>query len=583
MLRFLGRVLAVIVGLFLAVGLSIWIFTLFIPSDIVKIENNSVLKLTLSRPIVERSVDNPFGNLPGADQSGIGLMELKAAIKKARNDAKIKGIFLHLTYINGGFASIEEIRNALLDFKTSKKFIYAYGEVFSEGAYYLASVADKIFLNPAGGMEINGLSTTIPFFKGAMEKLEIKPEIFRVGDYKSAVEPFMTDKMSEANRRQTTSYLNSMYSTYLTKVAAARNINLEELTKISSEFLVQTPEDAVKYKLVTRTAYYDEVESEIKKVVGLKDEQKIEFVNLEKYQKTENTESLGNAENRIAVIVGEGEITSGKSTDNSIGSETIAEEIRRARLDKKVKAIVLRINSPGGSALASDVMWREVQLARKVKPVIASMSDVAASGGYYMAMGCDAIVAQPNTITGSIGVFGILFNTKSFFKNKLGITYDQVETGKYSAIGNPNEEMNEEERKMIQASVNQIYEDFTKKAAEGRKLPLDSLRGLAGGRVWSGLEAKSKGLVDQLGGFDDAVKLAAQKAKLKEGDYRLRYYPTQKSYFEKISELFETKAQMPEKILQEKLGELYPYYQLLERIKNTHPIQARMPFDIVIK
>jgi protease IV len=582
--RFFSNILATTLGLGLFILLLFWIFSWFIPSDEVKIADNSVLHLNFNKPILERSVDNPFDDLPISDQAaGIGLVELKAAIRKAKNDPKIKGIYLEMSMIQAGFATIEEIRNALIDFKTSKKFVYAYGEFMTEGAYYLASIADKIYLNPAGGLEFNGLASTLTFFRGAMDKLEIKPEIFRVGEFKSAIEPFVLDKMSEANRKQYEELLNSVYDFYLANVAKSRQISLPELTKVSKEFLVQTPKDALKYQLITHLAYYDEVEAEIKKAIGLKEKDDIEFVNFKTYDKAPNPESLGNFDNRIAIIVGEGEILSGKSTDNTIGSETIAAEIRKARQDKKVKAIVLRINSPGGSALASDVMWREVLLARKVKPVIASMSDLAASGGYYMAMGCDAIVAQPNTITGSIGVFGILFNTKDFFKNKLGITYDQVETGEYSNLMNSNFEMNEEERKMVQAAINQIYEDFTTKAAQGRKMNVDSLKKIAGGRVWSGISAKKLGLVDALGGLEDAVKLAAQKAKLKDGDYRVRYYPTQKSFYEKLMDSFQTKAKTEERLIQEKLGELYPYYRLMQQIKKTYYVQARLPYDIVIK
>ncbi|MCU0443516.1 MAG: signal peptide peptidase SppA [Microscillaceae bacterium] len=582
--RFFSNILATALGLGLFIGLFFWIFSWFVPSDEVKIADNSVLRLNLNRPILERTVDNPFNDLPISDQSsGIGLVELKAAIRKAKNDSKIKGIYLEVSMIQAGFATIEDIRNALIDFKTSKKFVYAYSEFMTEGAYYLASVADKIYLNPAGGLEFNGLASTLTFFRGAMEKLEIKPEIFRVGEFKSAVEPFLLDKMSDANRKQYEELLNSVYGFYLANVAKSRQIELSELTRISKEYLAQTPKDALKYRLVTHLAYYDEVEAEMKKNLKLKEKDDIEFVSFKTYDKAPDTEKLGNYDNRIAVIVGEGEIFSGKSSDNTIGSETIAAEIRKARQDKKVKAIVLRINSPGGSALASDVMWREVMLAKKVKPVIASMSDVAASGGYYMAMACDAIVAQPNTITGSIGVFGVLFNTKDFFKNKLGITYDQVETGEYSNLANPNFEMNEQERKMVQTAINQIYDDFTGKAAQGRKMPLDSLKKIAGGRVWSGISAKKLGLVDALGNLEDAVKLAAQKAKLKEGDYRLRYYPTQKTFYEKLMDTFQTQAKTEERLIQEKLGELYPYYRIMQQVKKTYYVQARLPYDIEIK
>jgi protease-4 len=433
-------------------------------------------------------------------------------------------------------------------------------------------------------MELNGLSAQYTFYKGSMEKLEVKPEIFRVGEFKSAVEPFLLDKMSEANREQTASFLNSIYNYVLKNIANARKISVVELRRISDEFLVRKPEDALKYKLVTHLAYYDEVEAEMKKKLGLKEKDKINFVNHNEYEKVPATEKEKYSENKIAVIIGEGDIQSGNSTDESIGSETIAQEIRRARLDKNIKAIVLRINSPGGSALASDVMWREVIEAKKVKPVIASMSDVAASGGYYMAMGCDAIVAQPTTITGSIGIFGMLFNAEGLYKNKLGMSSDRVSTGKFADIRSAilDRSLTEQEREMIQNWVNEGYEDFTAKAAKGRKMSHEDLKKVASGRVWSGVEAKERGLVDKLGSFEDAIVLAAEKAKLKKGEYRLRYYPAQKTFVEKVTELLNAEAKA-EKLLNEKLGALYPALQILEKMKRQEVMQARMGFEMEIR
>lgn len=559
---------------------------LFSPSETVGIKSNSVLKLTLSQPILERSVDNPLSDLglpieTGAN--GIGLMNLKDAIRKAKKDDNIKGIFLYLSSTQAGFATLQEIRDALLDFKKSKKFIYAYGEYYSEGAYYLASVADKIFLNPNGDVELNGLTANRSFYKGALEKLEIKAEVFKVGEFKSAVEPFLLDKMSEANRKQTLSYLNSIYDFYLENVAKSRNIPLAELTKISDSLLIREAEDALRFKVVTQIAYYDEVEADLKKTLKLKEKDKIEFVELAKYENVEEKDKPAFSSNKIAVIVGQGEIGTGKGDESSIGSTTIIEELKKARDDKNVKAIVLRINSPGGSALASDLMWREIELTKKVKPIIASMSDVAASGGYYMAMACDQIVAQPNTITGSIGIFGMLFNLTDFYKNKMGITSDYVSTGKFADLSSAllDRDLTEEEKKIIQTSVNKGYEEFTSKAAKGRKMTIEKLKSVASGRVWSGIEAKANGLVDVLGSFDDAVKLAAQKAKLKEGDYRLRFLPVEKKFFDKISEMFNTKAQ--EKILKERFGEFFPYFKLIEQIKGQDFLQAKLPYSLEVK
>lgn len=592
-MQFLKYVLATIVGIFLfsVIGflLLLGIAASASKSETATIEDNSVLKLSFDKPIREREgAENPFEGLdiPGANNSSsIGIVEFKKALAKAKTDDKIKGIYMDMGFVMSGFASMEEIRNALIDFKKSKKFIVAYGEIYSEGAYYLASVADKIYLNPAGMLELNGLNTTITFFKGSMEKLEIKPEIFKVGDFKSAVEPFLLDKMSEPNKIQTTSFLNSIYGYYLDKVAESRGIDRKQLEVISDSMLVREAPDALKYKLVTDLGYYDQVQSELRKLLKIKAEDKIEFVSLSSYEanaseKKVKNESKGTGD-RVAVIFASGEIQSGKGSDETIGSDRIAEAIRKARLDKKVKAVVLRINSPGGSAMASDVMWREVMLTKEVKPIIASMSDVAASGGYYMAMACDTIVAQPNTITGSIGVFGLMFNAQDFLKNKLGITTDGVKTGEFSDLGNASRPLTAYERKVIQQSVEHIYADFTTKAAEGRNMKVEDLRAVASGRVWSGIEAKEKGLVDVLGGLDDAVKIAAAAAKLKEGEYRVKESPAQESFFDKFMSNLSDDANS--KIFNAQFGEYAQYVQQLKSLEGKKGIQARMPFDIIFQ
>ena len=391
MFQFLKFTLATIVGLIIFFVLGFFMFALLIPDDTVSIESNSVLRLNLSQPILERSIDNPLSDLDvpiSNDPFGVGLVELKKNIRKAKDDKKIKGIFLSLSGVSTGFAILEELRDVLLEFKSSGKFIYAYGEAYSEGAYYLASIADKIYLNPAGGMEFNGLTAELSFYKNALDKLNVEPVIFRVGDFKSAVEPYILDQMSDENRLQLEALLNSIYDNYLSKVAESRKLDAKKLEEISDKMLVQTPEDALKHKLVDKLAYYPEVEDELRKKLELKEDAKIKFVSFKKYEKTAGG-SVSTSSNRIAVIIGQGEIRSGNGDDGIIGSETIAKELRKARNNDKVKAVVLRINSPGGSALASDVMWNEIMLTKKEKPVIASMSDYAASGGYYMAMGCD--------------------------------------------------------------------------------------------------------------------------------------------------------------------------------------------------
>jgi protease-4 len=590
MLSFLKYVFATIVALFLFFFLLMLLLAGIASmsgTEEVKVKDNSVLKISLDKQVQERASDDPFSELelPGLEEAGnIGLIELKKTIAKAKDDDKIKGIYLELSSTKAGFASLEEIRNALLDFKKSKKFIIAYGEYFTEGAYYIASVADEIVLNPMGVIEFNGLYSEIPFVKGTLSKLEVEPEIFRVGEYKSAVEPFILDKMSDANRVQTSSFLNSIYSHYLQAVSKTRNIPLERLKVISDSMLVRNAELAVEHNLATKVGYYDEVLDMIKTKLKLKEDEEVNFISDKKYEKAPDPKSEDKklAENKIAVIIASGEIQGGKGNeDEVIGSDKIAEEIRKAREDKKVKAIVLRINSPGGSALASDVMWREIQLAKKVKPIVASMSDVAASGGYYMAMGCSKIVAHPTTITGSIGVFGLVFNAKGLLNNKLGVTVDGVKTGTFSDIATMTRAHNAAEKAIIQKEVNHIYDVFTSKAAEGRGMSQDDLKKVASGRVWSGAEAKEINLIDEFGGLDEAVKLAAKLANLGENDYRLRYLPAKKNFFESL--LAQLSEEAETRMAKAYLGEHFELVHRVKHLKKLEGVQARLPFDIVIQ
>ncbi len=589
MLKFLKYSFATVFGIFLFILIFVGIAFMFAPSGKPSIKDSSVLELKLNEAILEQSAENPLADLDlpisSGEPSGVGLIDIKKAIRYAITDDKIKGIVLRMTGVSAGFATMQEVREVLLEFKEkSKKFVYAYSDYYSEGAYYLASVADKIYLNPSGDLEMNGLVTQPTFFKGTLEKLEVKPEIFRVGTFKSAVEPFLLDKMSDASREQTTAFMNSIYNFYLTNVSKSRNITVEKLKMISDSMLVREAKDALTHGLVTNVAYFDEFDDMLRKQLKVAEKEKINKVSLKKYMDVAEDKS-NSSSNRIAVIIGQGEITTGTNEDG-IGSDVIVAELRKARKDKEVKAIVLRINSPGGSALASDIMWREIQITKKVKPVIASMGDYAASGGYYMAMGCDAIVAQPNTLTGSIGVFGMMFYTGDMFKNKMGMTFDEVATGKYSGLGNPNKPMTNDERKIIQKSVEKIYEEFTTKAAEGRKMNVEDLRKIASGRVWTGEQGKANGLVDKLGNFEDAVALAVEKAKLKKDDYKLKYYPTKKDFFAKISEKLggaKITEQALNKYLEEKMGDAYKYYQFLEKMNKMDRIQARIPFMLEFK
>src|SRR5688572_13469935 len=459
MWQFFKFVLATIVGLvlffFIGFILLLGIASVASSDEEVSIDENSVLELKLDKPIAERKADDPFTDL-GIPMMGVrndlGLQEIKDAIRKAKADKNIDGIYLNVSRVQAGMATLEEIRNELLNFKKSGKFVVAYNDLCSEKSYYLTSVADKIYLNPAGTLEFNGLSSELFFFKGMLEKLDIKPYIFKVGEFKSAVEPFFLDKMSEPSRLQTTAFLNSLNQFALQNIAKARKLPYEKMKAVSDSMLVHNADDALKYGLVTDLGYYDEALDFMKKKTGTKTKEELNLVSLKKYEKVKG-EDENTGSNKIAVIYASGDIVDGDGDEDNIGGDKYAEAIRKARLDDKVKAVVLRINSGGGSALASDVMWREVMLTKKVKPIIASMSDVAASGGYYMAMACDTIVAHPNTITGSIGVFGVLANFEDFLKNKIGITVDRVKTGKFSDVPTITRDMSEYEKQTIQKEV----------------------------------------------------------------------------------------------------------------------------------
>jgi protease-4 len=586
MLQFLKYTLATIVGLFLFSFLMflvlVGIVAVASSEGEVSVEKNSVLELNLDKPIQERGGNDPFESLGLIDglSNVYGLNEIKASIRHAKNNDKIKGIYLNVEILSAGMATVQEIRDELLDFKKSGKFIVAYNDICSEKAYYLTSVAHRQYLHPQGVLELNGLSSEVMFFKGTLEKLDIQPYIFKVGEYKSAVEPFILDKMSAPSRQQVTSFLNSLNDFSLQNLAKSKGKTFAQLQHISDSMLVRTPEDALKLGLVTNVGYFDEAITFMKKKAGLKEDDKLYLVDIRKYKKVAAQEEEEYAKNKIAVIYAEGEIVNGEGSSGNIGGTKYAEEIRKARKDKNVKAIVLRINSPGGSASASDVIWREVMLTKKVKPVIASMSDVAASGGYYIAMACDTIVAHPNTITGSIGVFGMFANLAPFLENKLGITVDRVKTGPYADMPSVTRKLTEVEKQIVQQQVERIYQDFTTKAAQGRGMPVAALRKVASGRVWSGIEAKEHGLVDVFGSLEDAIKIAAIRANIKD-KYRLHHLPVQKTFFDEILTGMETRIQTH--FLKTELGEAYPYYEKMKSLRQFEGIQARMPYDFLIQ
>ena len=578
----LGSLLALflffIIGIFLVAGI---IGAAMSGGDesLTTISDNSVLRLELNVPITELEVEDPFEGLPlpGIESGSIGLIQLKQAIDHAASDPKIKGIYLDVSFFMGGYATAREIRQSLEEFKATGKWVIAYSEMMSESSYYIASAADKIFLNPEGDLEFNGLSVEIGFFKQLFDKLEIKPEVFRVGDFKSAVEPFLLDKMSDENRLQLNVLLGSMYGTLLSDIAASRQREAADLRAIADKALVTSARQAREHRLVDSLMYYDQVEDYLRDKLGLAEDKKITFARYGKYRKSFATASK--SKNEIAVIVADGDILPGEAQPGVVGSETFAEQLRKARKNDNVKAIVLRINSPGGSSLASDVMWREIVLASEEKPVIASMGDYAASGGYYLAMACDTIVTQPNTITGSIGVFSILYDASDFLKNKLGITFDEVRTGQTGDLITFTRPLNAQERNIWQNRTNEIYETFTTKAAQGRGMAVEDIKDIASGRVWSGKQALVNGLADVEGGLADALALAAGQAGVGE-DYKVRFYPKPKTLLEMwFDNLEETSS---EKAMREKLGTAYPLYREWQQLEKLKGNQARLPFSIKV-
>lgn len=594
MKQFFKFLLATVLGIFISVFLLVIILVAIagLSDKPVKVEANSILHIKLDKRILDRASDGPFENFDkfsGEFEDQIGLKkDILDNLKKAKTDDKIKGILLELDLIQGGMATLDEIRNSLIDFKTSGKFIYAYSELYSQKAYYLASVADSIFIYPEGVLEFRGLNTQVAFLKGLLEKLEVEPQIIRGKNnkFKSAVEPFFLDRMSDANREQTSKYVGSIWDHLVKGISESRKISVDDLKLIADSLHIRKAEDAVKYKLADAVFYKDELLEFLRVKTGAEDEKKIRFITLKKYTrsgKEEDEEEDGKgkfSKDKIAVIYAQGDIISGKGDNETIGSERISAAIRKARKDEKVKAIVLRVNSPGGSALASDVIWREAGIAKKVKPVIVSMGDVAASGGYYISCNADTILASPVTITGSIGVFGVLPNAQKFFNNKLGVTFDGVKTNKFADIGTLVRPLSDEEFNIIQQEVDNIYEDFIGKVSEGRGISTANVDSIGQGRVWSGVDAKNIGLVDGFGGIEKAIEIAAAKAGIT--DYRLTYLPLKEDPIEQIMKDLFGGDEEESKIIASALGTNYKYYKQLKSIIEMRGTQARLPYLIEI-
>ena len=540
-----------------------------------KTKANSLLEINLSEKIVDRSSEFSFdfGNFSD-EPTPLGLDDILKSIEKAKHDNNIKGIYLNIDMVNSNMASLEEIRDKLQEFKDSTdKFILSYSEVYSQKAFYISSVADKIYLHPEGYLEFKGLNYEGMFFKQALAKLEIEPQIIRHGKFKSAVEPFILDKMSDSNREQVKRFINSIWEDVKSDIAEGRNLSDDELNNIAENLLIQSAKDAVDYKLADALQYQDQVDDTLRKRLDIEDNKKIEKISLRKYIDVGVSTKKKFSKDKIAVIYAQGSINSGDGNNETIGSETTSKAIRKARKNDKIKAIVLRVNSPGGSALASETILREMDLAKKVKPVVVSMGDVAASGGYYIACKADTIVANPTTITGSIGVFGVLMNLEKMMTNKLGITTDRVKTNQFADLASPTRALSESERAIIQNQVELIYDKFISNVSEGRNMSKEEVDAIGQGRVWTGKDAIELGLVDVLGGMEDAIAIAADMANL--DSYRITKLPIEKNPIEKILE--DLGGQVKTRIIKNELGSAFPYYKQMNEIVNMEKIQMRMP------
>ncbi len=589
MKQFFKFMFASMLGFFLSCFLMMFLSLIFIAALVsisdkeTSIPSKSVLLIKLDEPIQERSQESPFTDIPFRGfqyLTTLGLDDIIKDIKKAEKDPKIEGILLDINELMIGYATTEEIREALLDFKKSGKFIYSYSDFYTQKSYYLASASDKVFLNPLGELEWKGLDASIMFYKGLLEKLDIEVQVVRHGKFKSAVEPLITDKMSPENRQQITTFIQSIWDQLANGVSKSRKLTVDELNRIADTLAIEKAEDAVSRGLVDSLIYREGLLKVLQKKLALKEDEKVNYVGLRKYNDIPVKEKKESTRDKIAVVFASGDIIQGEGDESTIGAERISRAIRKARTNKNVKAIVLRINSPGGMMISSDIIWREIQLARKEKPVVASFGDYAASGGYYIGCEADKIVAQPTTLTGSIGVFGIIPNFQKTMNNKLGITIDEAMTHKNSDFISVFKPMSDYQKALLTRSVERSYGIFVDRVAKGRKLDPALVDSLGQGRVWTGTDAKRLGLVDEIGGLQKAVEIAAGLAKIK--NYRLMSLPEMQDPFTQIIE--QLSGDYPEEAyLKAKLGPFYSYYEQLKVLQNLEGVQARMPFSCNIR
>lgn len=587
-MKFLRNLLASILGFFIAIFIMFLFFALignaFSEKEEIKLKENSILKLNFKKPILDDyNVESPFSEFLKEEPKVLKLHQILNAIENAKNDKKIKGISIEIQSLKAGLAQTQAIRKKLKEFKESGKFITAYSDGYSQKNYYLSSVADSLYLNPISGLDLKGLGADLLFFKDFEDKYGVKFEVIRHGKYKSAVEPFISNKMSDANRKQLTELLQDIWMNFKQEIGESRGKTIQEIDQIADSLGGRNGKLALQNNLINDTIYHDQYEALLKKQLRVKDDKKINYISIKDYilsgkgrKKVKLT-----VKDRIAVIYAQGEIKYGEGDETYIGQESIIKALRKAVKDKKVKAIVLRVNSPGGSALASDLIWRELELTRKAKPLIVSMGNYAASGGYYISCNADKIFAEPTTVTGSIGVFGMMPNIKGF-ADKIGINAEQVQTNKHSIPYSIFEPISDDFKKITTESIEHIYHTFLSRVAKGRKMTIKQVDEIAQGRVWSGTQAKKNGLVDELGSLEDAIAYAAKVAKLK--DYKIKNLPRYKKDLGKIlSNSPFMKVKMHQLIKEEIGSDNYKKLHDFKQLSQLKGIQARMPFVMEIK
>lgn len=575
---FFASFVALIIFSLITIIISIWILQPTKP----EVGTKGVLVLDLNTTYNEQEKDNPLASLTGDESDNApGLYDIVRMLHFAKTDSTIKGLYIKGGYNPNGFASSEELRKAVSDFKESKKFVIAYGETMDQKSYYVSTAADKVYCHPQGGIDWDGFSITLLFMKGLLDKIGVEPQVFYAGKFKSATEPFRFTKMSEPNRLQTTDMLNDLYATFLETTGNARNVDTATLHQLSINGAIRTANDALTHKLIDGLKYDDEVKDELIKRLNIKESDKINFVSLGKYAKASDYRNT-KGDDKIAIIYASGDIVGGKGDNGQIGSENFVGLIRKARLDKDVKAIVFRVNSPGGSSLASDAIWREITLTKKEKPVVVSMGDYAASGGYYISCNADSVFANAGTITGSIGVFSLLPNMQKLFNDKLGMTFDGVKTAPYADMGSVNRPLTETEKRFLQSSIDSIYSTFKQRVANGRKADINFIDSIAQGHVYTGTRAITLKLVDKTGTLQDAVDCAARIAKSK--SYWIKEYPEKKSFWEELTDPSSYTEASSEKKIENKIGK--DQYYMLQQVQHIKEMikapQARLPFDLTI-